>query len=155
MTMVFCRGCGKELHETALTCPHCGAPQNTQFISSQKHGDANSMIDWYFVALKKYATFQGRARRKEYWYFLLFSFVINVVLIMIDGAMGTLNEDTGMGFLSSIYSIGIFLPSISAAVRRLHDTNHSGWWLWIPIIPLIFLVSDTQSENNQYGTPAK
>jgi uncharacterized membrane protein YhaH (DUF805 family) len=113
------------------------------------------MIDWYLAALKKYATFQGRARRKEYWYFLLFSFVINVVLIMIDGVMGTLNDDSGMGLLSSIYSIGIFLPSISAAVRRLHDTNHSGWWLWIPIIPLIFLVSDTKPENNEYGTPAK
>lgn len=155
MTMVFCRGCGKEIHETALACPHCGAIQNTQPISSSQRGDENSMIDWYFIALKKYATFQGRARRKEYWYFLLFSFVINVVLIMIDGAMGTLDEDTGMGLLSSIYSIGIFLPSISAAVRRLHDTNHSGWWLWIPIVPFIFLVSDTKPENNEYGTPAK
>jgi uncharacterized membrane protein YhaH (DUF805 family) len=155
MTMVFCRGCGKEIHETAVTCPHCGAPQNTQSISSPQRGDENSMIDWYLAALKKYATFQGRARRKEYWYFLLFSFVINVVLIMIDGVMGTLSDDSGMGLLSSIYSIGIFLPSISAAVRRLHDTNHSGWWLWIPIIPLIFLVSDTKPENNEYGTPAK
>jgi uncharacterized membrane protein YhaH (DUF805 family) len=152
MTMVFCRGCGKEIHETAPICPHCGAPQTVQ---SEQSGNDSSAWDWYLVSFKKYATFQGRARRKEYWYFVLFYWIISIALAFTDSAMGTLDENTGLGLLSGIYSIGSFLPALSVYVRRLHDTNHSGWWVLVPLIPLIFLVSDTKRGPNKYGLPPK
>jgi uncharacterized membrane protein YhaH (DUF805 family) len=151
--MVICHGCSKDIHESAPICPHCGAPQGN--FHFQMQDDNNSMVEWYVDALAKYATFQGRARRKEYWYFLLFSFIINVGLIMIDSALGFFNDETSVGLFSGIYSIAILVPTISVGVRRLHDTNHSGWWLWIPIIPFIFTLLDTDPQHNKYGAPAK
>ena len=151
--MVICHGCGKNLHESAPLCPHCGATQGNVYFQMQD--DHKSMIDWYVDVLTKYATFQGRARRKEYWYFLLFSFIINVGLIMIDSALGLFNDETSVGLFSGIYSIAILVPTISVGVRRLHDTNHSGWWLLVPIIPFIFTLLDTNPQHNQYGAPAK
>lgn len=84
-------------------------------------------MDWYIKVLKKYAVFSGRARRKEYWFFVLFSIIISVVLSLIDGVIGTYNSGAGVGLLTGIYSLAILIPAIAVAVRRLHDTNRSGW----------------------------
>jgi uncharacterized membrane protein YhaH (DUF805 family) len=164
MGMVFCRGCGKEIHETAPTCPHCGAPQNILRTPSAQMKDRSneSPLDWYLEVLKKYAVFSGRARRKEYWYFALFSTLITIGLIIIDNVTGTFSEEAGMGLLGGIYTLGILIPSIAVIVRRLHDTSRSGWWFWIALIPIIgaivlfvFLVSDSKPEENQYGPSPK
>ena len=115
-------------------------------------------MNWYLEVLKKYAVFSGRTRRKEYWYFILFNTLISIALTIIDGVTGTLNVEAGVGLLSGIYAFVVLIPSIAVAVRRLHDTNRSGWWLFIMLIPIIgaivlivFFVSDSKPEENQYG----
>ena len=119
-------------------------------------------MNWYLEVLKKYAVFSGRTRRKEYWYFILFNTLISIALTIIDGVTGTLNVEAGVGLLSGIYAFVVLIPSIAVAVRRLHDTNRSGWWLFIMLIPIIgaivlivFFVSDSKPEENQYGLNPK
>jgi uncharacterized membrane protein YhaH (DUF805 family) len=112
-------------------------------------------MNWYFIVLTKYATFSGRARRKEHWYFALFSTIIVGILGAADVATG------GMGLFSGIYSLAILIPSLAVGVRRLHDTNRSGWWLLIVLVPLIgvivllifMLQGGTQGENRYGGDP--
>ena len=90
-------------------------------------------MNYYIDALKKYAVFSGRATRKEFWMFVLFSFIVMVVLSLIDSFIGS----GDMSILSTIYGLGVLLPSLGIAIRRLHDTNRSGWWLLIGLIPLV------------------
>jgi uncharacterized membrane protein YhaH (DUF805 family)/predicted RNA-binding Zn-ribbon protein involved in translation (DUF1610 family) len=161
--MVFCRGCGKEIHETAFTCPHCGAPQsNPQAIPPRGGGPTQLSVNWYLEVLKKYSTFDGRAQRKEYWYFVLFSTIISISLVTIDVVIGSFDEEIGIGLLSGLYSLAVMFPYTAVTIRRLHDTNRSGWWILLAVIPLIgaivliaFLVSDSNPESNQYGPPPK
>lgn len=141
-----------------------GHSNPVQNISNQldKLSDQNkaeeqfNMIDWFVKCLKNYTTFTGRARRKEYWYFVLVQFIILIVAQIIDAILGT------EFVFYAIVALALFIPSLAAAVRRLHDTGRSGWWFLIAIIPLIgtilliiWLASDTKQENNQWGQPAK
>jgi len=119
-------------------------------------------MNWYLEVLKKYAVFDGRARRKEYWFFYLFYFIFAIVLMTIDGMTGTLNEETGIGVLSGIFLLAMIIPGLAVAVRRLHDTDRSGWWIFISLIPLIggiwflvLMVLDGTSGQNQYGPDPK
>ena len=112
--------------------------------------------------LKKYAVFSGRARRKEYWFFVLFNLIISVVLMVIDSATGTYDEAVGVGILGGIYLFAVLIPSIAVAVRRLHDTDRSAWWILVGIIPLIgiivlivFMCLDGNPEENEYGANPK
>ncbi len=118
-------------------------------------------MEWYISALKRYAEFSGRSRRKEYWLFVLFNFVISFVLSLIDAATGTLNVESGVGLLSGIYSLAVIIPSIAVIVRRLHDIGRTGWWLLIIFVPivgwlviLIFACFDSD-DDNQYGPNPK
>jgi uncharacterized membrane protein YhaH (DUF805 family) len=120
------------------------------------------IVDWYLLALKKYLVFEGRARRKEYWYFVLFNILAGITLGIIDNVTGTLNPETGMGLLSGLYSLAVLIPTIAVSIRRLHDTDRSGWWLLIALIPLIgglvllvFFVLDGTPGTNQYGPNPK
>jgi len=118
-------------------------------------------MNWYLEVLKKYAVFNGRARRKEYWYFVLFNVLVSIVLTMIDHLIGTFSTDSGLGLLSGIYTLAVLLPSMAVSVRRLHDTGHSGWWLFLGVIPLVggiillvFVCQDSKPDN-QYGPNPK
>ena len=91
-------------------------------------------MNWYFKVLKKYAVFGGRARRKEYWFFVLFSVIITIVLVIVDSMIGRFDSESGLGLLSGIYSLAVFIPSVAVLVRRLHDTSRSGWWLLIALV---------------------
>ena len=113
-------------------------------------------MNWYLDVLKKYAVFSGRARRKEYWLFLLFNFGISIALAIIEALIGT------GGLLGALYALGVFIPSLAVAVRRLHDTNRSGWWLLIGLVPLIgiivlivFFVQDSDAGDNTFGPNPK
>jgi uncharacterized membrane protein YhaH (DUF805 family) len=113
-------------------------------------------MNWYLAALKKYAVFSGRARRKEYWMFFLFNIIISFVLGVIEGVAG------GPGVIAGIYTLAILIPGIAVSVRRLHDISRSGWWLLIGLVPfigaivlLIFAVQDSRPEENQYGPNPK
>lgn len=107
-------------------------------------------MDYFIGALKKYADFSGRARRKEYWMFVLIYMVINIVLAVL-----------GLDIISMIVGLALLIPSISIGARRLHDTGRSGWWQLIYFVPLIglivmivFLVQDSHDDND-YGINPK
>lgn len=112
--------------------------------------------------LRKYAVFQGRARRAEYWLFYLLVIVIAVILGAADGVTGTVSPQAGLGLLSGIFSLAILVPSLALSFRRLHDTNRSAWWLLIALIPLIgglvlfvFTCLPGTKGPNRYGDDPK
>jgi uncharacterized membrane protein YhaH (DUF805 family) len=129
-------------------------------------------MDWFVLVLKKYAQFQGRSRRSEYWYFALFHVLIALAVIVpaiIFIAIGASSHNsivTGLGVVLYLayfaFSLALLVPSVAVTVRRLHDTGRSGWWYFIalvpfagPIILLVFLCSDSQPGDNLYGPNPK
>lgn len=94
-------------------------------------------MNWYLAALKKYAVFNGRAGRKEYWFFALFVFLIYLALGLIDKVIGITHKGEGVGLLSGLFTLAMFFPGIGVGIRRLHDTGRSGWWLLVALIPLV------------------
>ncbi len=110
----------------------------------------------YFVSvLKKYAVFSGRARRKEYWMFVLIATLISIATAAIDYFIGG-------QLINSLYSLAILLPSIAVGARRLHDTGRSGWWQLLALIPIIgwilliiFYVKEGHEDDNDYGSNPK
>ena len=114
-------------------------------------------MDWYLMALKKYADFKGRSQRKEYWMFTLFNLLAFFVLSFVGGMLGDQAE-----LLTGIYSLGVLLPSVAVTVRRLHDIGRSGWWALLMVVPVvgalilvIFALQDSQAEENEYGPNPK
>jgi uncharacterized membrane protein YhaH (DUF805 family) len=119
-------------------------------------------MNWYIEVLKKYAVFDGRARRKEYWFFVLFNVIISIVLAVVDAAVGLSTDAGNVGVLGGIYSLAVLLPSIAVTVRRLHDTERSGWWILISFVPLVggiillvFTLFDGTPGPNKYGADPK
>jgi len=126
-------------------------------------------MDSFLEVIRKYADFNGRARRKEYWMFALFVFVIYIGLAIAGGLlMGVINHAShgvgGLVFLAPAYLfiLAMIIPSLSVAVRRLHDTGKSGWWLLIGFVPfvgsiilLIFYCQDSQFGPNEFGPNPK
>lgn len=111
--------------------------------------------------LNQYATFKGRARRSEYWWWSLAYGIAYVAAFTLDVCLGLGNE-SGMGVLSGILFLAVFIPGIAVLVRRLHDVGHSGWWILISLIPffggiviLIFCIQDSQPGDNEYGPSPK
>uniref|UniRef100_UPI0039AFB4F4 DUF805 domain-containing protein n=1 Tax=Psychrobacter glacincola TaxID=56810 RepID=UPI0039AFB4F4 len=114
--------------------------------------------DWFKKGLRNYTNFSGRARRKEFWYFNLAQFILLIIASVLDSVI--FSSETSLFYF--LVALGLFLPSLSVGIRRLHDTSRSGWWLFISLIPLIgtiilivFLASNTKYETNQWGPPAK
>jgi len=122
-------------------------------------------MNWYIKVLKNYASFKGRARRKEYWYFYLINIIISIILPQIDKLIHlertlplTGFENEKIGALSLFYMFFILIPSLAVQVRRLHDINKSGWWVFIALIPLlgtvilfVMLAEPGNIGANQYG----
>ena len=113
-------------------------------------------MNWYLGCWKKYAEFSGRARRKEFWMFVLFNFLVSIAVGIVDGILGT------NGALGGLYSLAVLIPSLAVAARRLHDTDRSGWWQLIALIPLIgviillvFVCSDSKPGENRFGANPK
>jgi uncharacterized membrane protein YhaH (DUF805 family) len=112
----------------------------------------------------QYAQFGGRARRSEYWWFVLFSILVGIVASILDSVLGTDFEGsaTSSGIISLIVNLALLLPSLAVGARRLHDTDRSGWWLLIALIPLIgaivlivFFVKDSTQGPNRFGPSPK
>ena len=116
-----------------------------------------------FEALKKYAVFSGRARRKEYWLFMLLYFIAMVVAGLFDDLVvgERVAFDSTMGVFSWIVFLGLLIPSIAVSVRRLHDKNLRGWWVLLFLIPLIgtialfilYCMRGTDGENRFGADP--
>ena len=105
-------------------------------------------MNYFLDALKKYATFSGRARRKEFWYFLLFLYIAIFAAAFIDGALGT-------EFIMMIVYLGLIVPYFVVAVRRMHDVGKSGWFILIPIYNIILAATDSEPGTNEYGPNPK
>lgn len=118
-------------------------------------------MNWYLEVFRKFADFSGRARRTEYWMFVLFNVIINILLAILDGMLGTSNRE-GFGLLRGIYTLIVLIPSLAVSVRRLHDTGRSGWWLLLSFVPcvggiilLVFMIQDSEPGENAYGPNPK
>jgi uncharacterized membrane protein YhaH (DUF805 family) len=110
-------------------------------------------MDWYLMPWRKYAEFNGRSRRKELWTFWLVNFVIGLTDYL---------PIPFWSFITGIYGLAALIPTLAVTVRRLHDTGRSGWWILIGLIPIVgtiilivFLATDSQPGNNQYGPNPK
>lgn len=111
------------------------------------------------TVLSKYAVFNGRARRSEYWWFFLF----NCLVIMIFSIIGAYIFGTGSNnYLVSAWNIAVFLPSLGVGMRRMHDIGKSGWWILIGLIPIVgtiimivWCARDSEPGSNQYGPNPK
>ncbi len=119
-------------------------------------------MEWYLAVLKKYAVFEGRARRKEYWMFALINFGITLIPQILASMSDSLSWQMMMLGLMSIYVLAVFLPFWGVSVRRLHDIGKSGWYVFILLIPLIgsiwylfLMCTDSQPGSNQYGPNPK
>lgn len=127
-------------------------------------------MNYYLSALKKYAVFSGRARRSEYWYFVLFNFIFSIVAMLIDKMLGstfTFNTINGpmalpYGYCYLIYALFVVIPGLAVLVRRLHDVGKSGWFILISLIPLVGAIwllvlacTDSVSGPNKYGPNPK
>lgn len=135
---------------------------------TNKETGYTSPIDFALMPLKKYADFNGRSQRSEYWWYVLFTSIVSAVLTVLDIFLGLavvsdpITGQVVVGALSTIFSLAIFVPSLAVAIRRLHDIGKSGWWWLIILIPLagvivflVFMCSDSQVGDNKYGPDPK
>ena len=132
----------------------------------QKHESSFNMLDWWKkVVLENYANFKGRARRAEYWNFVLLNFLIIIpfyILAFVGSSMdSTLLSTLGFG-VYGLAVLGTIIPSLAVAVRRLHDINKSGWYYFICLMPLIgsiillvWFFTDGNRFANNYGPDPK
>ncbi len=114
-------------------------------------------MNWYLEVLKKYATFSGRARRKEYWMFTLVHVLIALVLMASSGLIGPVGA-----LLYMLYVLGTIVPSIALTVRRLQDQDKEWPWIFVSLIPfigsiwlLILLVTEGTKGENRFGADPK
>ncbi len=97
------------------------------------------------TCIGKYATFSGRAQRSEFWWFVLFAWLGTIILSMVDSTLFGTVVTTSNGFsastntpiFSGIFSLAILIPSIAVGIRRMHDTDRSGWWMFIVLVPIL------------------
>jgi len=118
-----------------------------------------SFVDAIKTVLSKYATFSGRARRSEYWFWALAAAIVGIIANVIDQAMGA--KPGQVGVLSGIVALALLLPNLAVMARRLHDTSRSAWWILIGLVPfvgaivlIVFAVQDSHGDN-QYGPSPK
>ena len=112
------------------------------------------------VLMNNYANLNGRASRSEYWWFVLFNFIVNIVTFVIDLTLGSMIT-YDMGYVGLIAFLALLLPTVSVSVRRLHDIGKSGWWILLAIIPIVnfigifiiivFTIMEGEEQPNQYG----
>lgn len=113
----------------------------------------NNVMDWYTNVIRQYTVFTGRAGRQEFWMFALINFGIAIALNIVANLLG-------LGILSFLYSLAVFLPSLAVTIRRLHDTDRIGWWALIALVPfvgwivlLVLMALPGTPGPNRYGPP--
>lgn len=119
------------------------------------------LIEAVRTCLSQYVTFTGRARRSEYWYWLLAVVVAEIVLSIFDTLIGTAYSSFTGGVITTIFIVAIILPSLAVAIRRLHDTGRTGWWVLLGAIPVVGLIvllvfyAQDSGPDNEYGPSPK
>lgn len=128
-------------------------------------------MKWYLKVLKQYADFSGRARRTEYWMFILFNFIFACLAAVIDNLIGSTFHFTGIdgntvpffyGYVYLLYALVVLVPGLAVLVRRLHDVGKSGWMFLVAFIPiagaiwlLVLLCTDSERGSNKWGLNPK
>lgn len=119
-------------------------------------------MHYYFDVWKKYAVFEGRTARKPFWMFALWNFIVEVVLFIVFAAIMASTKSHAAIVIFWVYGLAVLLPGLGLSVRRLHDTNRTGWWLLIDVVPLVgpivllvFFVMDSTPGDNKYGPNPK
>ena len=140
----FCKNCGAETAPSAIVCVKCGCALK----SSATTNSADSFIGAIKTCFNKYATFEGRAGRSEYWFWYLFTLIVGLAIGWIP-------------VLGWIVSLATIIPSLAVFVRRMHDIGRSGFWFFIGLIPIIgwiwiilLLCQPSQEGENEYGAKA-
>ena len=121
------------------------------------------MFQWYKkVVLENYANFSGRARRSEYWYFILFNMLFAIAAMVLDNVLGINFDPLPYGALYALYALATIIPGLGVAVRRLHDVDKSGWFILIALIPfigsiwlLVLFCTEGTKGTNKYGNDPK
>ena len=158
--MAYCKQCGTLLDDGTGFCGKCGSKieeQNPYAPPKQSVPDFTEKKNpWqYFTGvLKKYAVFQGRARRAEYWWFVLFNIIFSIVASILEKSFSFFVM-SNTGVISTLWNLAVFLPSIGVAVRRMHDCDKSGWFILIPIYSLILCCTGGTSGPNRFGPDPK
>jgi uncharacterized membrane protein YhaH (DUF805 family) len=111
-------------------------------------------MEYMLMPLKKFADFNGRARRKEYWMFILFFNIISIPVKKLDELFFSTSEG-GDNVLESILIITFFIPILAVIIRRMHDVGKSGWYFLIPIYNLILALTEGEKGFNEYGPDPK
>lgn len=157
--MAFCSSCGTALQEGAQFCPNCGISVNENSgINNQSTVAAfqsaqykmNLVNAFKRVVFENYANFNGRASKAEYWWYVLASMLVGFVAGFIDGFFG-------LNIFNILVTLALLIPGIAVSVRRLHDTDRSGWWLLIAftiigLIPLfIWYIQASDQTENRFG----
>jgi uncharacterized membrane protein YhaH (DUF805 family) len=111
----------------------------------QQEHDPIFLDQWYLEPWKKFAKFDGRARRKEFWVFYLCNTIFSVLLSLIDAYASD----------PVLFMIAVLLPSLAVGVRRMHDTDHRGWWVVVPVVQWVFACMNGTPGDNRFGTDPK
>ena len=119
-------------------------------------------MNWYLKVIRQYADFSGKARRKEYWIFVLFNMIFAFVAMILDNVLGLTAGELPYGVFYFLYAFAVLIPGLAVAVRRLHDVGKSGWMILIALIPiigaiwlLVLMVTDSQQGTNKWGQNPK
>ncbi len=162
--MAFCRSCGVVLQEGSQFCQACGTAINidsglnhqpsTAIYQQSMQNEMNLVSAFTRVVFENYANFKGRASKAEFWWYILASLLLGA----LAGVIGAILKTEA---INALLNIALFLPGIAVTVRRLHDTNRSGWWYLlvltiIGLIPLLiwFIQKSDQQENRFGAVPA-
>jgi uncharacterized membrane protein YhaH (DUF805 family) len=108
-------------------------------------------MEWMIMPLKRYAEFSGRSRRKEYWMYFLFLVIVNLLVGMVESVVGLAGTVGPYGPLSILVVVVTFVPSLAVGIRRLHDTERSGWWILLPLVPYAISAALLVSGNLSLG----
>jgi uncharacterized membrane protein YhaH (DUF805 family) len=119
-------------------------------ISQTANRSPDGFIALATAPFTRYFDFSGRSRRKEYFYFLIFVLVASFAVGIYAGF-----TKTDVKILTAIIELGVFVPSLAVGVRRMHDTDHRGWWLLVPLVNLYFVFSKGQVGPNRFGNDPK
>ena len=158
----FCGQISEGLAQYAGTednCPSCGKRFQLVAMSDSLSSSSNCLM-CYFGMLKRYVGFRGRAPRREFWWAILFHTIATAIIAVIDGAVFSGYRDP-QGLLVQIYFFATLLPVLAIQGRRLHDTNKSGWWALLSIVPvlnivyIVWLATNGDKGSNRFGADPK